>query len=396
MTGTVSVIIPTYNRARYLAAAVESVLSQHVPPYQVIVVNDGSSDDTERVIAPYLDRIAYIRKENSGKAASVNLALTKATGDYVWVFDDDDVALPHFIDCQIGLLDRDPTLGFTYSNFRFGHDRNGALVAGPVNHMADVPANEILTNLLISCFFRHTAMLVRRSCYEELGGLDTTQERSEDYEFQLRLARLSPGVGVARVTMVFRLHEGARGSARARHEPGERDTIHLAFDRMAFRKVCADFDLADYLPRGDPEGDRVGPPEGRTRREALILKGVAMARRALWPEAVAAFEAAASVTAEAPLSARERAYLAHLFAEPLALAALRPMRTELQAMRRLCGESVLGTDRVSLVRGFYYGWIRDLRAGAWGRVIGNLGLLVFIVRLRGLLAAVTRKVAKRE
>jgi len=102
----------------------------------------------------------------------------------------------------------------------------------------------------------------------------------------------------------------------------------------------------------------------------------------------------ASVTVDAPLSARERAYLARLFAVPLALAELRPMRAELKTMRRLCRESVLGADRVLLVRGFYYGWIDDLRAGAWGRVIGNLGLLVYIVRLRGLLVAVARKVVK--
>ena len=391
MSGKVTVIIPTYNRAKYLVAAVESVLSQTASPHQVIVVNDGSSDDTDRVIAPYLNRIDYIRKENSGKAASVNLALTKATGDYVWVFDDDDVALPHFIECQIGLLDRDPTLGFTYSNFRFGHDRNGELVAGPINHMVDVPTDEILTNLLLACFFPHTAALIRRRCYEDLGGLDTAQERSVDYEFLLRLARLSPGLGVARVTMIVRLHEGMRGSARTRHESGERDRVHLAFDQMAFRKVCANFDLADYLPRGEA----AAPPEGRARREALILKGVAMARRALWPEAIEAFNAAVSVTIAAPLSARERAYLVRLFAVPLALAELRPMRSEVRALRRLCGRSVLGVDKVLLVRGFYYGWVKDLRAGAWSRVVRNLGLLIYIVRVRGLLAAITSKLGKR-
>ena len=91
---TVSIIVPTFNRARYLPECLDSLLAQTFPATEIIDVNDSSTDDTARVIRPYLDRITYVEKENGGKSTALNLVLPGIQSDYLWIFDDDDVALP--------------------------------------------------------------------------------------------------------------------------------------------------------------------------------------------------------------------------------------------------------------------------------------------------------------
>ena len=91
---TVSVIVPTFNRARYLPECLESLLAQTFPPTQIVVVNDGSTDDTASAVKPYLDRIEYIEKENGGKSSALNLVLPNIRNDYVWIFDDDGDPCP--------------------------------------------------------------------------------------------------------------------------------------------------------------------------------------------------------------------------------------------------------------------------------------------------------------
>ena len=85
----VSVIIPTYNRASYLVQSLESVLAQSYRSLEVIVVNDGSNDETRAILEPYRRRIAYYEKTNGGKSSALNLGLKHISGEYVWVFDDD-------------------------------------------------------------------------------------------------------------------------------------------------------------------------------------------------------------------------------------------------------------------------------------------------------------------
>ena len=91
----VSVIVPTFNRSRFIVDCLESLLAQTLPPAELIVVDDQSSDATRALLATYHDRIVQLETPSQlGKPGAVNLGLAHATGDYIWVFDDDDVALP--------------------------------------------------------------------------------------------------------------------------------------------------------------------------------------------------------------------------------------------------------------------------------------------------------------
>jgi glycosyltransferase involved in cell wall biosynthesis len=113
----VSVVIPTYNNARYLAAAIDSALAQTWPRVEVIVVDDGSRDETPQVVAPYGDRVVYLRQENQGLAAARTAGLARATGVYVAWLDSDDVWNPEKLAVQVAFLEGRPDVTVVATDF---------------------------------------------------------------------------------------------------------------------------------------------------------------------------------------------------------------------------------------------------------------------------------------
>lgn len=111
----VTIILPTFNRARYVVPALNSLLEQSLPAAQVIVVNDGSSDETSSVMQSYGARIEFIEKANGGKCSAINAALSRAQEKYVWVFDDDDIASTDALARHVAALDAQADAGFTIS-----------------------------------------------------------------------------------------------------------------------------------------------------------------------------------------------------------------------------------------------------------------------------------------
>ena len=115
----VCVIVPTFNRAQYLGEALDSVLGQTRPPADIIVVDDGSTDKTSEVAKSFGDRIRYVRKENGGKSAAVNLALRLSQAHYVIIADDDDIMYPSGLAHLLAPLERDGRLDFSNGGFPF-------------------------------------------------------------------------------------------------------------------------------------------------------------------------------------------------------------------------------------------------------------------------------------
>lgn len=113
----VSVVIPTYNRAGLLREAVESVLKQTYSPVEVVVVDDGSTDDTAAVVQEYGNRVRYSRRPNGGVNAARNIGFKQAKGQYVALLDSDDLWEPYKIELQVELLRKFTDVGFTFSNF---------------------------------------------------------------------------------------------------------------------------------------------------------------------------------------------------------------------------------------------------------------------------------------
>ena len=121
---TVSVVIPTYNYGRYICETIDSALAQTYKPLEVIVVDDGSTDDTRERLAAYSDRIRYILQKNSGPAAARNTGIVAAQGEFVALLDSDDLWLPEKVERQVALYLREQDAGIVATQ-RFAIDETG-------------------------------------------------------------------------------------------------------------------------------------------------------------------------------------------------------------------------------------------------------------------------------
>ena len=302
----VTALIPTCNRAHYLVEALDSVLGQTVPPTQVIVVNDGSTDETADVLRRYGDRIEVIDQENGGKPHALNRAMTRVRGAYVWIFDDDDIALPENLERHRAVLEADPEAGFAYSGCSvlrtYPDGRSEDLGRLQTQQAAD---DEIFPRMLEQNFLQQQAMLVRTRCYREIGPFDAAagRDHSDDYEMNLRLARRFPGRRLDAVSFLFREHDGDRGRPGASYAATQRSTRWLSFSRKHFPHLYAELALGEYLPRG------LGtePLDAPRRRRALLQRACIMARCGLWRQALADYrEALVGVLRGVPLDGIEQ------------------------------------------------------------------------------------------
>ncbi|MBI2645333.1 glycosyltransferase family 2 protein [Candidatus Uhrbacteria bacterium] len=116
----ISIIIPSYNQARSLPKTLESILTQTMKDIEIILVNDGSTDDTEKVLMPYRDRITYIAQENKGCQVARNVGLGVAKGEYIIVCDADIIMKPDMLEKMSVVLNSHPDIAFVYSSFYWG------------------------------------------------------------------------------------------------------------------------------------------------------------------------------------------------------------------------------------------------------------------------------------
>ncbi len=189
----VSVIIPTFNRAAMVEAAVESVLAQAYRPLEVLVVDDGSTDDTRRRLARFGDEIRTLTQPNRGCAAARNRGAAESRGEYVAFLDSDDRFLPDKLERQVAALQRHPEADFCYGPFQVYYDHRPqlrVLSAPPAGADFERLRAEYFLNPTLSC----TALMIRRRVFDELGGFDESLRLNEDGEFTQRLVIERTGV----------------------------------------------------------------------------------------------------------------------------------------------------------------------------------------------------------
>jgi hypothetical protein len=231
--------------------------------------------------------------------------MPKVRGEYLWIFDDDDVALPQNLERHLTVLEAHPQAGFVYSAYSIIHSHSD----GRVEHkgrpkMPDVPEDEIFLRMLEQNFMQQQAMLVRTRCYREVGPFDHCLEVTEDYEMNLRLARRFPGKGLDAVSFLFRHHDGRRGRPGNQFSAGERGRRWANRNRERLLRLRDELELAEYLPRGLG----AGPLDEPRRRRALLQRACVMVRCGLWEEALADLSHALVETLPgAPLSPAEQA-----------------------------------------------------------------------------------------
>ena len=325
------VLVPTYNRARYIEECLTSLLQQTLPPDEVFVIDDGSTDDTAQRVAAFGSRVGYVRTPNRGKSCALNLGLDRVEADYYWLFDDDDVALPDALARLMDALQREPAADFAYSGQIVGaEDAQGKLRRQhTVNPFAG--AQRLVFHRAMSEFpFRLQGVLMRRHCFDAAGRFDPRFLRSQDYEFILRMLQHCRGVRLDGPTFVWREHTGARGPGLVAHESARRVQVWMEFDGLLGGELRERLALQDFLP----EVPHTLPLDVGGQRLALVHRLAVMASKGLVDEMAADLREAAGLgkglpgtptAAEADVLRRcatHRYFLMRLLSEPKRVVAL--------------------------------------------------------------------------
>ncbi|MBI4636038.1 MAG: glycosyltransferase [Candidatus Rokubacteria bacterium] len=217
MTPLASLIIPTFNRAKLVAEALESALAQTLAPLEVIVVDDGSTDDTPSVLARYAARVHCLRQPNRGQSAARNAGLATARAPYVAFLDDDDLLHPEKLARQFDVLERDRGIGWTYCDVRIENALTGETVDASERFAYHRRRLDgwLFPELVGGNFIPPLAVLARRSALEAAGPFDEHLTPLEDWDLWLRLSLVAPARYVPAVQATYRLHGGSMSRDRA-------------------------------------------------------------------------------------------------------------------------------------------------------------------------------------
>ena len=240
---TFALVIPAYNRAHLIGETVESALAQRTPFSEIIVVDDGSTDNTLEVLETYRDRITIIGTKNNGVQSARNTGIQAATSDYVTLCDSDDLLEPDFLEIFSAWLGAHPQCDVLYSNFvSFNHktvfgDRFSASPAGLYDDVVfrdDVAMyiDGLVPRILKFQILFVTGLTIRREKFNEIGPYDVRFNRvgAEDFEFTLR-AVVRAQVGFCRRPLArVRRHDGNDSADQVRHIDGEIQIMEYALE----------------------------------------------------------------------------------------------------------------------------------------------------------------------
>ena len=200
----VSVVIPCHNQSHYLNDAIESVLKQTYGNREIIVVDDGSTDDTSNVATRY-PSVRYVYQSNQGLSSARNAGIKAARGMYLVFLDADDRLVPDALRIGVELLHAHPNCGFVSGQHDLLNREGTQRTAGPRKSMADDDA--YLALLMNNYIGMHAAVMYRRSVFASVGNFDPTLRACEDYDLYLRVARNIPTIRHDHVVAEYRLHD---------------------------------------------------------------------------------------------------------------------------------------------------------------------------------------------
>jgi glycosyltransferase involved in cell wall biosynthesis len=213
-----SLIIPTFNHARFLGAAIDSALAQTLGAVDVIVVDDGSIDDTPAVLERYAGRVRVLRQPNRGLSAARNAGLAAARGTFVSFLDADDVMAPTKLAAQLAVLERSPAIGWTYCDVLMETVATGATTRASERFGYGARALDgwLFPELIHGNFIPAIAPLVRRTALEAAGGFDERLTALEDWDMWLRLSLIAEARYTPAVLVTYRIRAGGMSEDRVR------------------------------------------------------------------------------------------------------------------------------------------------------------------------------------
>jgi glycosyltransferase involved in cell wall biosynthesis len=208
----VSIVIPAFNHARYLAGAIDSVLAQDYPSVELLVLDDGSTDDTRAVLERYTGRVHWESQPNSGQAATLNRGWGLAAGDLLGYLSADDALLPGAVSRAVAALQADPRLALVYPDYELVDARGRPL------RRVRAPEYDYREMVLRWVCPPGPGALFRRAAAGAAGPWDPSLRLSPDYDFWLRLGLHGDGRRIPEVLARFRVHESSQSFAAVPEE----------------------------------------------------------------------------------------------------------------------------------------------------------------------------------
>jgi glycosyltransferase involved in cell wall biosynthesis len=212
----ISVIIPAFNRGRYIRQTVDSVLNQSYPNLELIVVDDGSSDGTRAILEQFGNRIRLLEhdgRQNRGQSASINLGLRHADGEYVAILDSDDYWEPDKLEVQAGYLKQHPDVGLVYCNGTAVNENGEFLydIYRPGHTESNRPEN-----ILLDCYFLvPNNSLIRMDVLRQAGEFDEKLRAAQDHDMAIRIAEITRIAYLDKCVFHYRRHEQSISKSRA-------------------------------------------------------------------------------------------------------------------------------------------------------------------------------------
>jgi len=232
----VSVIIPAYNNADLTVRTVESVLRQTYKNIEIIVVDDGSTDNTKLKLVPYTGKIKYVYKKNGGACSARNLGIRLSTGEYIGFLDCDDIYLPKKIELGIDYLEKHPDFGFVHTAAYYVDEKDKILRR--FSHYNSRYTGWIAKRLLPRNYICNSTPIVRKTCFKKVGIFDETIFIPADWDMWLRIAE-SYKVGYINTPLtLYRMSECYTLRHIEQSEKEEKIFLKNVFQRNLKLKSC--------------------------------------------------------------------------------------------------------------------------------------------------------------
>jgi glycosyltransferase involved in cell wall biosynthesis len=201
----VSVVIPAYNSENLIAETIESVFNQTYQNYEIIAVDDGSTDGTLNVLRRYTPRVKVLTKQNGGPASARNLAIQNSSGEYIAFLDNDDLWVEGKLEEQVAFLDSHTDIGLLFSEaLMFSQENGERRILRKIGYTVD-PTFYLL---LFGNFIPSCTVVIRRACVDKVGLLNESLIGTDDYEYWMRIARAFPMAAIPKPLAYYRIHEG--------------------------------------------------------------------------------------------------------------------------------------------------------------------------------------------
>jgi glycosyltransferase involved in cell wall biosynthesis len=205
MPPSISVVIPAYNYGRFIGAAIDSVLNQTYPAAEILVIDNGSTDNTKEVVAAFGDAVRYFYEDNLGVSVARNLGVDRSTGDLIAFLDADDYWEPTCLERAVAKFEQGEDIGLVHWGLREFDSSTGETI----RFYLEGSEENVAENLLVwegPTIAGHGAVIVTRDAFFDAGGFDTETEPSEDWDFCYRLTRQHKIAFVPEPLVNYRAH----------------------------------------------------------------------------------------------------------------------------------------------------------------------------------------------